>query len=68
MSASFPPAHFRAPQAVRPSRAGQDSRPAAPRPLALRPCLRCRKQFKPHARFIFMCGPCKQSPDVKGNG
>ena len=54
--------------APRPSRAGQDSKPGAPRPLALRPCLRCRKQFKPHARFIFLCGPCKQSPDVKGNG
>jgi hypothetical protein len=59
----------------RPSRAGQDSKPAghdsrpcAPhqRAFSARPCSKCRKPFKPAHRFLFICNPCKGSEDFRG--
>jgi hypothetical protein len=29
--------------------------------LPLRSCLKCRKQFQPPSRFIFMCNECHKS-------
>ena len=35
------------------------------KPLAKRPCLRCREMFQPQSRFNGMCPKCHESPDYQ---